>query len=196
MTFAQRHPIILPNSSVIALIIEHEHKIHLHSGTQATLYAVLAHRRPKSSLAYGKGLRLLLLRQSTAVGLRDGVDYCGLFYIKDRKDRNRRKVKIYVAIFVCLSVKAVHIELVDDLTSEAFTPHFEDSSRGEGFTRPSIPTTARTSLGPTTNCGNFAFSYSRALTRRRYRHFYPIGKLNGASYPLTPHTSAGYERPR
>jgi hypothetical protein len=125
-----------------------------------------------------------------------GVDYCGLFYIKDRKDRNRHKVKIYVAIFVCLSVKAVHIELVDDLTSEAFTPHFEDSSRGEGFTRPSIPTTARTSLGPTTNCGNFAFSYSRALTRRRYRHFYPIGKLNGASYPLTSHTSAGYERPR
>ncbi|XP_068987608.1 uncharacterized protein [Bombus flavifrons] len=49
-----------------------------------------------------------------------GIDYCGPFYIKERKDRNRRKIKTYVAIFVCLAVKAVHIELVSDLTSEAF----------------------------------------------------------------------------
>lgn len=40
MPFTQRHPIILPKSPVTFLIIEHEHKIHLHSGTQATLYAV------------------------------------------------------------------------------------------------------------------------------------------------------------
>ncbi|XP_050476640.1 uncharacterized protein LOC126866748 [Bombus huntii] len=40
MTFAQKHPIVLPKSSVTTRIIEHEHKIHMHSGTQATLYAV------------------------------------------------------------------------------------------------------------------------------------------------------------
>ena len=49
-----------------------------------------------------------------------GIDYCGPFYIKERKDRNRRKIKVYVAIFVCLAVKEVHLELVSDLTSEAF----------------------------------------------------------------------------
>jgi hypothetical protein len=49
-----------------------------------------------------------------------GVDYCEPFYIKDRKDRNRHKTKVYVAIFVCLTVKPVHIELFSDLTSEAF----------------------------------------------------------------------------
>jgi hypothetical protein len=49
-----------------------------------------------------------------------GVDCCELFYIKDRKDRNRHKIKVYVAIFVCLAVRAVHIELVSDLTSETF----------------------------------------------------------------------------
>ncbi|XP_033359917.1 uncharacterized protein LOC117238813 [Bombus vosnesenskii] len=49
-----------------------------------------------------------------------GIDYCGPFYIKERRDRNRRKVKIYVAIFVCLATKAVHIELVSDLTTDAF----------------------------------------------------------------------------
>lgn len=40
MLFTQRHPIILLKSPVTFLIIKHEHKIHLHSGTQATLYAV------------------------------------------------------------------------------------------------------------------------------------------------------------
>ncbi|XP_033361815.1 uncharacterized protein LOC117240067 [Bombus vosnesenskii] len=49
-----------------------------------------------------------------------GVDYCGPFYIKEKRDRNRRQVKVYVAIFICLAVKAVHIELVGDLTSETF----------------------------------------------------------------------------
>ena len=49
-----------------------------------------------------------------------GIDYCGPFYIKERKDRNRRKLKVYVAVVVCLAVKAVHLELVSDLTSEAF----------------------------------------------------------------------------
>ncbi|XP_043597319.1 uncharacterized protein LOC122574157 [Bombus pyrosoma] len=49
-----------------------------------------------------------------------GVDYCGPFHIKEKRDRNCRQIKIYVAIFICLAVKAVHIELVGDLTSEAF----------------------------------------------------------------------------
>ena len=49
-----------------------------------------------------------------------GVDYCGPFYIKEKRERNRRQIKVYVAIFICLAVKAVHIELVGDLTSEAF----------------------------------------------------------------------------
>ncbi|XP_046145766.1 uncharacterized protein LOC123989132 [Osmia bicornis bicornis] len=49
-----------------------------------------------------------------------GVDYCGPFYIKERRHRNRTRIKVYVAVFVCLAVKAVHLELVSDLTSEAF----------------------------------------------------------------------------
>lgn len=51
---------------------------------------------------------------------RVGVDYCGYFYIKEKRHRNRNKVKVYAAIFVCLTTKAVHVELVADLTTEAF----------------------------------------------------------------------------
>ena len=49
-----------------------------------------------------------------------GIDYCGPFYVKEKKFRNRTRVKIYVAIFVCLVVKAVHLEVVSDLTTDGF----------------------------------------------------------------------------
>ena len=40
--------------------------------------------------------------------------------MKEKRHRNRNKIKIYAAIFVCFATKAVHIELVSDLTTEAF----------------------------------------------------------------------------
>ncbi|XP_073968186.1 uncharacterized protein [Bombus fervidus] len=141
LPFNQKHPIILPKSTTIALIIEHEHLLNLHAGTQATLYAlrrsywpidgrsqvwstvkkcVRCCRANPPPVEYVMGdlpaARTTESRPFTNVG----IDYCGPFFIKERRDRNRRKIKAYVAIFICLSVKAVHIELVSDLTSEAF----------------------------------------------------------------------------
>lgn len=52
--------------------------------------------------------------------LNSGVDYCGPFYVRDRIRRNSKKYKAYVAIFVCMVTKVVHIELVEDLTTESF----------------------------------------------------------------------------
>ena len=49
-----------------------------------------------------------------------GVDYCGPLFIKKKRFRNRSKIKVYAAIFVCMGNKAVHLELVSDLTTEAF----------------------------------------------------------------------------
>ncbi|XP_043496375.1 uncharacterized protein LOC122520342 [Polistes fuscatus] len=51
--------------------------------------------------------------------LHTGVDFCGPLFIMEKQHRNRGRVKIYVA-FVCFSTKAVHLELVSDLTTEAF----------------------------------------------------------------------------
>lgn len=48
-----------------------------------------------------------------------GVDYCGPFYIT-QQIRGRSPIKVYVALFICFSVKAVHLELVPDLTTNAF----------------------------------------------------------------------------
>lgn len=63
MTFAQKHPIILLKSSVIARLIEHEYKVYRHSGSAHTRNMhtgyivrgktiILARRRSRISLAY------------------------------------------------------------------------------------------------------------------------------------------------
>ena len=49
-----------------------------------------------------------------------GVDYAGPLKIKYGMVRKPVIVKAYVCVFVSLSVKAVHLEAVSDLTSEAF----------------------------------------------------------------------------
>ena len=49
-----------------------------------------------------------------------GVDYAGPVYIKYGFVRKPTIVKAYICVFVSLSVKAVHLELVSNLTTEAF----------------------------------------------------------------------------
>ena len=49
-----------------------------------------------------------------------GIDYAGPFTLKRRHTRNPVLVKSYIAVFVCFTTKAVHLELVSDLTTEAF----------------------------------------------------------------------------
>ncbi|XP_059055798.1 uncharacterized protein LOC131849703 [Achroia grisella] len=48
------------------------------------------------------------------------VDYAGPVLIANRKGRGSKLSKSYMCIFVCSAVKAVHLELVTDLTTEAY----------------------------------------------------------------------------
>ncbi len=50
-----------------------------------------------------------------------GVDYAGPFYIKrGNPPRRATTVKVYVCFFLCFLTKAIHLELVSNLTSDAF----------------------------------------------------------------------------
>lgn len=51
---------------------------------------------------------------------RIGIDYAGPLAMRDNRLRKSRQYKVYVAVFVCFTVKAVHLELVSDLTTDAF----------------------------------------------------------------------------
>ena len=49
-----------------------------------------------------------------------GVDYAGPLTLLMCRGRGQRTYKGYVALFVCLSTRAVHLELVSDCSTEAF----------------------------------------------------------------------------
>ncbi|GFR17752.1 integrase catalytic domain-containing protein [Trichonephila clavata] len=49
-----------------------------------------------------------------------GIDYAGPVLIKCSKGRETKSIKGYIALFVCLATKAVHIEAVGDLTTGFF----------------------------------------------------------------------------
>lgn len=49
-----------------------------------------------------------------------GVHYAGPFHLTLSKTRGAKTYKVYVCLFIYLSTKAIHIELVSDLTAEAF----------------------------------------------------------------------------
>lgn len=138
----QKHPALLPkHHHVTTLIIQNEHQTHGHAGALATLYAV---RRRYWILDGRNEIRRVIRTCITCTKAKPqtveyimgdlphtrvtqarpfinvGIDYCGPFFIKERKHRNRVKIKSYVAVFICLVTKAVHLELVSDMTTAAF----------------------------------------------------------------------------
>jgi len=163
----QKHPVILPSSHHITeLILKGEHERLLHCGLRQLLYAV---RQKYWSLSGGREVRKVTRRclpcfklksKGTEVIMGDlpkprvnppvfpfqsaGVDYAGP--LRSRESKRRGKVhesKAYIAVFVCLATKAVHLELVSDLTTESFLAAF--SSQEEVCVKPFIRTTVQTS---------------------------------------------------
>ncbi|XP_011858442.1 PREDICTED: uncharacterized protein LOC105555996 [Vollenhovia emeryi] len=137
-----KHPILIPASHYFTtLVILHHHERLFHAGVQTTLnsireefWPIFAKSRVKKILrncvrcrkAHPKaGWQLMGELPAVRVNISRpfyncGVDYCGPFLVRDRIRRNSKKYKAYVAIFICMVTKAVHIELVEDLTTEAF----------------------------------------------------------------------------
>ncbi|XP_063915614.1 uncharacterized protein LOC135131698 [Zophobas morio] len=48
------------------------------------------------------------------------IDYAGPILLKNGRGRTTKRIKGYIAIFVCFATKATHIELVCDCTTESF----------------------------------------------------------------------------
>ncbi|XP_050431415.1 uncharacterized protein LOC126839984 [Adelges cooleyi] len=137
----QRHPIVLPPShKVTRLLMEYTHKELLHGGPQSMLaemrrrYWPLRGRVMARSVAH-KCVRCIrvkptMLQPIMAPLPRDrvqcsrpfaisGVDFAGPLIIRSGVRRVSGR-KAWIAVYVCFSTRAVHLEPVEDLTSSAF----------------------------------------------------------------------------
>ncbi|XP_025264963.1 uncharacterized protein LOC112638119 [Camponotus floridanus] len=142
LPFDTRHPILLSRNHILTrLIILREHERNAHAGLQATMAAIRQRFWP---LSLRSVTRKILQNCVTCFKNKPtiseaimgalpagritvsrpfhhcGIDYAGPLLIREGKRRNARISKAYVAVFVCFATKAIHIELVSDLTSEAF----------------------------------------------------------------------------
>jgi hypothetical protein len=148
LTYNAKHPILIPGRhSFTRLIVMHEHRRLLHAGAQTTLASIRQifwpcvgrsivrsvinkcvtcfRSAPKLSNAVMGNLpesRVSILERPFE---KCGVDYAGPMYYKEGQRKNSRLIKCFIAIFVCFATKAVHIELVGDLTTEAFLNAFK-----------------------------------------------------------------------
>ncbi|XP_069968662.1 uncharacterized protein [Bactrocera oleae] len=147
LPYEQKHPIILAYTCPLAkLLVADAHKCCLHGGIQEMLqylrmrfwilharrivksylhqcvvcrrHSRITHQQQMSSLPKS---RVMVAPPFTHTGL----DYCGPFNVRHGGKRSTTMTKTYGAIFICMATKAVHIELAEDLSSQAFIDVFD-----------------------------------------------------------------------
>lgn len=142
ITYDQRHPVILPkNSHITNLIIIREHKNLLHAGQKQVIsslnlkfWLINGNREVKKNIH--KCVTCFRLKAQCSEQLMGslptarvnfarpfqnvGIDFCGPFMIKQSRLRKTVMSKSYIALFVCFSIKAIHMELISDMTTENF----------------------------------------------------------------------------
>ncbi|XP_008183407.1 uncharacterized protein LOC103309543 [Acyrthosiphon pisum] len=141
IAFNSKCPIVLPSrSNVTQLIFKHEHNRLLHIGPQGLLANIHLRYWPlrgrliakktvrncitcfRSSPKFITPFMAPLPRERVNIErpfARTGVDFCGPILIRSGI-RRVVSVKCYIAVFVCFVTRAVHLELVNGLTSDAF----------------------------------------------------------------------------
>lgn len=144
--FHARHPIILPTKSYLSrIIVDDIHKIALHGGIQLMLQILrsrywIVHDRKLVKWTRKVCVKCWRYRRQSAEQLmgslpdarvnvsppfsRCGIDYAGPISLKAYDGRCKKIIKGYLALFVCLATRAIHIEVVSTLSSEAFLAAF------------------------------------------------------------------------
>lgn len=146
---SQKMAIVLPSQHPFTLLlIRHTHeKEVMHGGVQLTLrklreqFWIIHGRNQVKKLIHGCVVcfryKKILMKQKMAdlpsfrvEGNRPfafvGCDYAGFFEIKTSARRNAPVTKGYIALFICLTTKALHLELVSDLSTAEFIMAFEN----------------------------------------------------------------------
>ncbi|XP_055714786.1 uncharacterized protein LOC129808906 [Phlebotomus papatasi] len=143
-TYDARHPKILPKGSLSILIARREHVLMLHCGPQLMMASLRQRYWPLA----GRNLTRKVFRECVTCirsnpitqcqlmsdlpegrvnfsrpFTRTGCDFAGPISIK-LEGRRAATLKGYIAVFVCFSTKAVHLEALTSLSTEAFISMF------------------------------------------------------------------------
>ena len=155
LPYDAKHPYLLPKDAHITrLIVAQFHARFMHAGTR-TLQALLARSfwiissRQVIRRCIAKCLVCSKLRAQAvapAMGqlppsrvtpsrpfLNVGTDFAGPFQLKETTRRNARIYKAYFCIFICMATKAVHIEPVTSLSTDAFLAAFDRFAARRGL---------------------------------------------------------------
>ncbi|XP_037930081.1 uncharacterized protein LOC119664701, partial [Teleopsis dalmanni] len=139
--YNQMHPIILHRDQYAELIIYQAHQSTLHGGQNLMeahikqQYWILGVRKGikkicnnctkciRYSQNFGKQIMGYMPSHRINVSHpfeHTGIDYAGPIYMKCSKGRGQKSFKGYISVFICMSTKAIHLEAVSDLSTEAF----------------------------------------------------------------------------
>ncbi|EDW04684.1 GH22612 [Drosophila grimshawi] len=143
----EKHPILLPSKShFVWIYVRHLHLRNCHAGPKAVVALIrleywivnardLARRIVRTCMAcvrYKSKLERQLMGSLPVERLRPEhhIDFCGPIntYVRIR---GRGPTKSYLAVFICLASKAVHIEVVSQLYTKAFWLHSNEWLLGE-----------------------------------------------------------------
>lgn len=146
LSYDSKHQLILhPHANIAQLIIHSEHLRLLHAGVQLTQFSlrqrywILRDKLTIRSIIRkcSRCFRFSAKKQTQLLGqlpspritpskpfAHSAVDYGGPVIIRHGGQRSKTLSKSYIALFICLSTKAIHLELVSDLSSEAFLAAF------------------------------------------------------------------------
>ncbi|XP_075162723.1 uncharacterized protein LOC142235354 [Haematobia irritans] len=142
LSYSERHPVILsPKSGFAKLYVRFIHQLTLHGGPQLMLATIrlecwilraknlirsCVHNCKDCVLArkamQGQIMAALPPERTTFSRpfTNTGVDFAGPFDLKNFSGRGCRISKCYICLFVCFSTKAIHLEVVSDLSTPAF----------------------------------------------------------------------------
>ncbi|XP_071057553.1 uncharacterized protein [Onthophagus taurus] len=123
------------------MLIQNAHASTLHGGNQVTLayirrkYWIINGKRDVRNILQ-KCVKCIRYKAQTAEQMmgelpaprvcpaplftHTGVDYAGPIQIRTTKGRGHKSYKGYIAVFVCLTTKAIHLKAVSDMTTETF----------------------------------------------------------------------------
>jgi len=143
LSMSQRTPIILPKAHHLTiLVIRNAHHNTLHGGVQLTLSTIhqvfwidngkqavkrilrqcvtcFKHRPSPSSQLMGD-LPAHRVNPPKRAFEATGVDYTGAIEIKSSRFRGHNCYKAYIAVFICLASKAIHLEAVTGMSAQHF----------------------------------------------------------------------------